>query len=199
VRSFPVTVVQCAHVRAQDLAKDSVRVVRRDTGAATDLPLADLGAQVYALMETMHRDMFAKAKAAYDSRLKTIRDWADFVPWLNEKGVCVIPWCETEACEDDIKARSAKECAAPRTRAAWVLTDGDTGPRSCSSLRRKTSERRARAPRVCAFRSIRSAGVRWARVPSARAAVRRRSSGPCASSCLRLGSSLTWFRFGRSY
>lgn len=60
----------------------------------------------------MQADMFQKAKAEYESRLKVIREWKDFVPALNNNCICVIPWCEREKCEDDIKDRSAEEYAA---------------------------------------------------------------------------------------
>lgn len=40
------------------------------------------------------------------SRLKVITEWKDFVPALDKKNIAVIPWCEVEACEDDIKERS---------------------------------------------------------------------------------------------
>lgn len=54
--------------------------------------------------------MFAKAKSEFESRLKIVREWQDLVPTLNNNCICVIPWCEVEKCEDDIKDRSAEEC-----------------------------------------------------------------------------------------
>lgn len=92
------------------MAKQSVRAVRRDTGAASDIPLSSIGSDIADLFTTIHKDLYTKARSTYDSRLKTVLEWSDFVPWLNEKGICVIPWCEQEKCEDAIKARSAKEC-----------------------------------------------------------------------------------------
>ena len=52
--------------------------------------------------------MFKRAQETYFSRLREVRRWEDFVPTLDDKCVVVIPWCEEEACEDDIKERSAK-------------------------------------------------------------------------------------------
>jgi prolyl-tRNA synthetase len=54
--------------------------------------------------------MFARAKKVYDERLKEITRWDDFVPALDAKCVAVIPWCEREKCEDDIKERSGRAC-----------------------------------------------------------------------------------------
>ena len=52
--------------------------------------------------------MFNRAKEAYDSRVVPVTKWEDVVPTLDNKGVVVMPWCEVEACEDDIKERSAR-------------------------------------------------------------------------------------------
>ena len=64
-----------------------------------------------ALLNTIQSEMFARAKETYDARLVVVRDWAEFVPTLEKKCVVVVPWCEAEACEDDIKDRSARESA----------------------------------------------------------------------------------------
>jgi prolyl-tRNA synthetase len=72
--------------------------------------LDDLATGVHNLLNTIQADLFAVAKKEYDERLKVVTDWKDFVPSLNAKNICVAPWCEVEACEDDIKEQSAKEC-----------------------------------------------------------------------------------------
>jgi prolyl-tRNA synthetase len=92
----------------KDLEKKQVLTVRRDNGAKAPMPLADLAAGVPKLLETIQADMFARAKATYDSRLKEVTRWEDVVPTLDDKCVVVMPWCEEEACEDDIKERSGR-------------------------------------------------------------------------------------------
>ena len=52
--------------------------------------------------------MFTRAKNAYTERLRPVTKWDDLVPTLDAKCIAVIPWCEVEACEDDIKERSAR-------------------------------------------------------------------------------------------
>ncbi|QRV81998.1 prolyl-tRNA synthetase [Ceratobasidium sp. AG-Ba] len=94
-----------------DLEKSSTLSVRRDTSAKSPIPLANLSTAVPELLDTIQADMFARAKKAYDERLAVVRAWSDFTPTLENKCVAVIPWCEEEACEDDIKDRSAKESA----------------------------------------------------------------------------------------
>ncbi|KAI6045229.1 hypothetical protein EDC04DRAFT_2636558 [Pisolithus marmoratus] len=91
-----------------DLVKQQTVSVRRDTGAKAPIPLSELRAAVPALLETIHMDMYTKALNEYNSRLKEVTRWEDFVPTLDNKCIAVIPWCEEEACEDDIKERSAR-------------------------------------------------------------------------------------------
>lgn len=61
-----------------------------------------------ALLELIQQDLFTRAKNTYRERVKAITKWEDLVPALDSKNVVVIPWCEREQCEDDIKERSAK-------------------------------------------------------------------------------------------
>lgn len=52
--------------------------------------------------------MFQRAQETYYSKLKEVTNWEDVVPTLDDKCVVVMPWCEVEACEDDIKERSGR-------------------------------------------------------------------------------------------
>ena len=61
-----------------------------------------------ALLDDIQNDMFTRAKGTYQERLKAITKWEDLVPALDNKNVVVIPWCEREQCEDDIKDKSAR-------------------------------------------------------------------------------------------
>lgn len=82
--------------------------MRRDNGVKAPLPIADIENSVPALLTTIQKDMFERARDAYNSRLKVITNWDDVVPTLDNKCVVVLPWCEVEACEDDIKERSGR-------------------------------------------------------------------------------------------
>ncbi|KDQ60189.1 hypothetical protein JAAARDRAFT_32570 [Jaapia argillacea MUCL 33604] len=91
-----------------DLGKKQTISVRRDTGVKAPIALTDIGTSVQKLLDTVQSDMFSKAKAIYDSRLKEVTKWEDVVPTLDSKCVVVMPWCEQDKCEDDIKERSAR-------------------------------------------------------------------------------------------
>ena len=93
----------------KDLAAKTTLSVRRDTGVKFPLELDDLSIKVNELLDDIHKTLYTRALKDYESRIKVIREWKDFVPALNNRNVCVIPWCEVEACEDEIKERSAQE------------------------------------------------------------------------------------------
>ena len=82
--------------------------VRRDNGVKNPIPLANISESVSSLLNTIQKDMFERAKNIYDSRVITVTNWDDLVPALDNKCVVAIPWCNAEACEDDIKERSGR-------------------------------------------------------------------------------------------
>jgi prolyl-tRNA synthetase len=92
----------------QDLAKKQTLGVRRDTGVKAPVLLANIETAVPALLVTIQDEMFARAKEIYWSRVKPITVWEQVVPTLDDKCVVVLPWCEVESCEDDIKERSGR-------------------------------------------------------------------------------------------
>jgi prolyl-tRNA synthetase len=57
--------------------------------------------------------MYTRAKETMDDRLKIVTKWDDLVPTLDAKNILVLPWCEDEQCEDDIKERSKSQYVHP--------------------------------------------------------------------------------------
>ncbi|PVF93478.1 putative proline-tRNA ligase, partial [Serendipita vermifera] len=90
----------------KDIEKKQTVVARRDTGAKTTMALADLHTNISALLDTIQSDMYNRAKEVFDQRLIQVTKWEDVVPTLDNKSIVVMPWCEVEKCEDDIKERS---------------------------------------------------------------------------------------------
>ncbi|KAJ3929580.1 MAG: hypothetical protein NXY57DRAFT_899839 [Lentinula lateritia] len=91
-----------------DLAKQQTLAVRRDNGIKSPIAIENITSAVSHLLDSIQSDMFKRAQESFHSRLKEVTKWEDVVPGLDSKNVVVIPWCEREACEDDIKERSAK-------------------------------------------------------------------------------------------
>jgi prolyl-tRNA synthetase len=52
--------------------------------------------------------MFEKADKAYRDHRIQLTNWDDFVPTLNGKNVVLVPHCEGDKCEDEVKAKSAR-------------------------------------------------------------------------------------------
>ncbi|OLY82878.1 putative proline-tRNA ligase [Smittium mucronatum] len=92
----------------KDLDKNSALSVRRDTFAKSSLSLDNIETTISELLEQIQNDMFAKATKDRDAGLKLVLDWDDFVTALNNKCICLIPWCNTTDCEDQIKDRSSR-------------------------------------------------------------------------------------------
>ncbi|TYZ66754.1 hypothetical protein PybrP1_013093 [[Pythium] brassicae (nom. inval.)] len=96
----------------KDLAKQQVRVVRRDNGAKVDLPVAELATAIPALLEQIQRDMLERARGERDARVKRVTEWADFVPALQEGCMVLTPFCNETEWEETVKTKSREESLA---------------------------------------------------------------------------------------
>ncbi|KAL1920861.1 uncharacterized protein VTP21DRAFT_11496 [Calcarisporiella thermophila] len=104
LRGVPVRL----EIGPKDLKKEQTLSVRRDTGVKAPIALADLETAIPQLLDTIHNDMYERAVESRDAHLKRIEKWEDFVPALDSKNMCLIPFCLREECEDDIKNSSSK-------------------------------------------------------------------------------------------
>ncbi|CEO98304.1 proline--tRNA ligase [Plasmodiophora brassicae] len=93
----------------RDLRRNQVTGCRRDTGVKFTLAQDDVVQGTLDMLETIQRDMFAKAKADCDARLKTCLTWAEFMVLVNQGNRVLVPFCEEEQCEDQVKERSRIE------------------------------------------------------------------------------------------
>lgn len=102
----------------RDLEAGKVVLCRRDNRAKETVDIANLVEAIKSTLDNVHDSMFAKAKAALDDGTAKIDRWADFVPSLNQKKICRVPWCRQTACEEVIKAKSAEESVAAAASAS---------------------------------------------------------------------------------
>ena len=93
----------------RDLAANTALAVRRYDNNKLSIPLPDIGNTVRAYLDQVQADMLARARATFNSRVKIITEWDDVVRTLDSKCAIVMPWCQEEACEDDIKERSKSQ------------------------------------------------------------------------------------------
>lgn len=94
----------------KDAANGVVTSVRRDNGEKGSIKVSEIATGVSALLETIHKDMYNKAKEAYLSHRVEVTKWEDVVPRMNEKNVLLLPHCLDGDCADAIKKETAELC-----------------------------------------------------------------------------------------
>jgi len=82
----------------KDIEKKQVVTVRRDTGIKQSISLSDVAEQVATILETMHNDMYNKAKKSFDDHVKLVTKWEEAVPALDAKNVILMAHCEFRPC-----------------------------------------------------------------------------------------------------
>ncbi|KGB79560.3 hypothetical protein CNBG_5398 [Cryptococcus deuterogattii R265] len=93
----------------RDIANNSTLSVRRYDNHKAPMPLSDIGNTVRTYLDDIQKSMLERATATYNDRLKVVTNWEDVVPTLDAKNVLVLPWCENEECEDEIKEKSKSQ------------------------------------------------------------------------------------------
>jgi len=93
----------------KDFENQEVRVVRRDTGAKQQMKWDQLATGIPHLLEEIQGDMYRKAEKERDEHIKETENWEQFMDCLNQKNLCLAPWCEDSECEIKAKDRSKEE------------------------------------------------------------------------------------------
>lgn len=93
----------------RDIANNSTLAVRRYDNHKESMALPDIGNSVRHYLDDIQQSMYDRAKAIMDERVKIVTEWDDVVPTLDAKNMLAMPWCEEEACEDEIKERSKSQ------------------------------------------------------------------------------------------
>lgn len=93
----------------KDIAKGEYIAVRRDNFQKSTYPLTSLKSDIPAVLKSIQKDMFTRAKEQYDQHVVKLTKWEDVAPALDAKNVILVPWCEDSECEDTIKERSGKK------------------------------------------------------------------------------------------
>lgn len=108
-------------VGPKDVAKQQVRMVRRDNNAKEDVPWSLVPQKVALLLVQMQHEMLAKATATRDAALMKVTEWKDFVPAISEGKLALTPWCndaEATEYEELVKTKSKEEALAAMGEAA---------------------------------------------------------------------------------
>ena len=97
----------------KDAEKGVVTTSRRDIDnkdeARGEIKIEDLKERIPQLLEQIQSDMFNRADKAFRDHRVQLTDWEQFVPTLNDKNVVLVPHCEGDKCEDEVKEKSARK------------------------------------------------------------------------------------------
>ena len=88
----------------KDIAANKCVVVRRDTREKIEVSLDEIETKIPELLETVQKDMFARAKAHRDAHIWDAHNYEEFKDIAeNKPGFIRGMWCGDQACEDKIK------------------------------------------------------------------------------------------------
>ena len=104
MRGIPIRV----ELGPKDLAAGKCVLVRRDTREKTEVSLEEAPAAVEKLLDTIQKDMLARAKQHRDAHIYDAHDYVEFCDIAeNRPGFIRGMWCGEQACEDKIKEELA--------------------------------------------------------------------------------------------
>lgn len=98
IRGVPLRI----EVGFRDMRGEEVCIVRRDTCKRCQVKLCEVSQELASAIDTMHRDMFAKALKERIDRTTTADGLESMLDSLNNKNIVLAPWCTTTECEDAI-------------------------------------------------------------------------------------------------
>ncbi len=87
----------------RDLDNKQVVVARRDNGEKQNIKIKDLANEIPKILETIHDDMYSKAKKFLDSSIVEVKDWKEFMKVIKDKKIVKTQWCGENECEELIK------------------------------------------------------------------------------------------------
>ena len=100
MRGFPLRL----EIGPKDLEKGICVLVRRDTREKIEVPIDNAPQEAAALLETIQKEMFERAKKHLESHIYDASDYEEFKKTVEEKpGFIKAYWCGAVGCEDKIK------------------------------------------------------------------------------------------------
>ncbi|XP_011692346.1 PREDICTED: bifunctional glutamate/proline--tRNA ligase [Wasmannia auropunctata] len=93
----------------EDMLKNQVTVVRRDTFQRIAVHKGDVRETIPLILNKVHEQLLSRARNKLNEHIKQIEKWSDFNPELNKKNLLLVPFCGEPTCEDKIKQDSTRE------------------------------------------------------------------------------------------
>lgn len=60
------------------------------------IKIEQIDTEIKSLLSKIHDQMFEKALQARLSHVKDVDNWADFMVAINERNICMTPWCDIQ-------------------------------------------------------------------------------------------------------
>ena len=102
----------------KDLAAGEVRLVGRRDGSKRQVAAAALATEIPAELDRIHEAMYAAAQEKMGEKTLKAVSWEEFMANLNKRAIVRTPWCQRTECEEEVKARSAKESKLSATESS---------------------------------------------------------------------------------
>ncbi|MGX7012824.1 proline--tRNA ligase [Vagococcus silagei] len=103
MKGYPIRL----EIGPKDIEAGHVMAVRRDTLEKIELPLDEnLNTALTELLNTIHNDMFATAKARQDEKTRVAHTEEEFFELIEEGGFVIAPWSGDPKVEEMIKEKS---------------------------------------------------------------------------------------------
>jgi prolyl-tRNA synthetase len=90
-------------VGPKDLEKNQAVLARRDTGEKSFVSQDDLAQTVVAMLDTLQKSLFEKARAFRDKNSHEVDNYGQLTALLEEGGFIWAQWCGSDACEERVK------------------------------------------------------------------------------------------------
>ena len=122
----------------KDIEKSAVFTARRDTRAKVSMPMAGLADGIKSLLADIQKGLLHRALAFREAHTSTADTYDEFTSMMaGRPGFVIAPWCESAACEAEIKAETQAtirnipagyeqapgkpclKCGKPATVSAW--------------------------------------------------------------------------------
>jgi prolyl-tRNA synthetase len=89
----------------KDLEKNSVTVVKRNTGEKISIKITNLKKEIPELLDAIQKELYDNAKKILDKSLKKSEDIKETIKFVKDKKMVSVPMCKSEKCEDSLKEK----------------------------------------------------------------------------------------------
>ncbi|KAG0440268.1 Proline--tRNA ligase [Dictyocoela muelleri] len=94
----------------RDFKNSEVTLVYRHNFKKVKIPRLNISAMIRNELDEIQSELFQKAKAERDSKIKKVANWNDFMKQLNKKNMILAKWCGNSECELLIRKKSEVVC-----------------------------------------------------------------------------------------